>query len=93
MIYSLYQPLFIEYLKTGGFPQVVLTTYPEERTALLYDILYSYITVDVKTLADLKKTTELEKLIRLLPSRIGQKLDISKSHQKSVYQDKLLIII
>ena len=78
MIYSLYQPLFIEYLKTGGFPQVVLTTYPEERTALLYDILYSYITIDVKTLADIKKNNELEKLIRLIPSRIGQKLDISK---------------
>ncbi len=78
MIYTLYQPLFLEYLQTGGFPQVVLTNNPEKQKLILSEILQSYLTIDVRTLSDIKGIVELEKLIRVLPIRIGQKLDISK---------------
>jgi predicted AAA+ superfamily ATPase len=78
MVYSIYESLFKEYLQTGGFPQAVLVENPQRRKTLLYEILHSYLTIDVRTLSDLKGIAELEKLIRLLPGRIGQKLDISK---------------
>ncbi|MBI5123636.1 ATP-binding protein [Candidatus Roizmanbacteria bacterium] len=78
MVYALYQALFTEYLEAGGFPQAVMIDSPERRKTLLYEILHSYLTIDVRTLSDLKGVEELEKLIYLLPSRIGQKLDVSK---------------
>lgn len=78
MVYSLYQPLFMEYLQIGGFPQAVLIDAPEKRKTLLYEILNSYLSIDVRTLSDFKGIGELEKLIRLLPGRIGQKLDVLK---------------
>jgi predicted AAA+ superfamily ATPase len=73
-----YSPLFEEYLGIGGFPQVVLEADQEKRTSLLKDILNSYLTIDVRNLADFKKIDDLEKLIRILPPRIGQKIDISR---------------
>lgn len=78
MVYSLYQPLFEEYLTTGGFPQAVLTDDKEKRKSLLFEIINSYIFIDIKTLANFKEIENLEKLIYLLPSRISQKLEISK---------------
>lgn len=70
--------LFEEYLWFGGFPRVVLTNKEVEKTVLLKDVLYSYIERDVKNISGFKKITELENLIRLLPARIGQKVDIAK---------------
>lgn len=78
MVYSLYQPLFEEYITTGGFPQAVLTDSKEKIKNLLLEIINSYIFIDIKTLANFKEIENLEKLIYLLPSRIGQKLEISK---------------
>lgn len=73
-----YTSLFEEYLWFGGFPKVVLTNRETEKTVLLKDVLYSYIERDVKNISGFKKITELENLIRLLPARIGQKVDIAK---------------
>lgn len=73
-----YQSLFEEYLETGGFPQAVLVQNKEEAIRLLKDIFYSYLSIDVKTLSDFKGMEELEKTVKLLPVRIGQKIDYSK---------------
>lgn len=70
--------LFDEYLRFGAFPQVVLENNLERKTILLKDILYSYIETDVKNLSSFRKISEMEKLIRLLSGRVGQKLDIAK---------------
>ncbi len=78
MVALRYQPLFEEYLQTGGFPQAVLEKNPIRRKALLQDIIDSYIRIDVKALSDIKKTDDLERLITLLPPRIGQKIDYTK---------------
>lgn len=78
MVTSTYAPLFEEYINTGGFPQAVLIEDSDRRKSLLFDILHSYLTIDVRTMSDFRGIEELEKLIYLLPSRIGQKLDISR---------------
>lgn len=70
--------LYEEYLRFGGFPAVVLAQSENQKIFLLKDILYSYIEQDVKNLSHFKKISDLEKLIRLLPARVGQKVDISK---------------
>lgn len=73
-----YSSLYEEYLRFGGFPAVVLAQSDSQKFFLLKDILYSYIEQDVKGLSHFKKISDLEKLIRLLPTRVGQKVDISK---------------
>lgn len=78
MITAKFQPLFEEYLLTGGFPQAVLEKNLIRRKSLLQDIIDSYIRIDVRALSDIKKTDDLERLVRLLPPRIGQKIDYSK---------------
>ncbi len=73
-----YDKLFEEYLRFGGFPQVVLEENLEKKIVLLKDILYSYIETDVKNLSNFRHLSEMEKLIKILTGRIGQKLDVSK---------------
>lgn len=78
MIFAKYRPFFEEYLETGGFPQVVKELEKEKRETLLKDILHSYLTIDVRSLSDFRHIDDLERLIRILPARIGQKIDYSK---------------
>ena len=73
-----YTPLYQEYLYSGGFPQIVLMDNAQKRNKLLLDILNSYLHIDVRSLSDIRGIKELEILIRLLPPRIGQKIDVSK---------------
>lgn len=75
---EIYGPYFEEYLKFGGFPGVVLRSNEEEKLTALKDILYSYLDEDVQRLADFSKMEALEKLARLLPARIGQKIEVAR---------------
>lgn len=67
-----------EYMKSGGFPAVVLEDNPDRRQKLLEQVFTSYFEIDVKTLADVRETTKLRDLILLLVPRVGSKVDISK---------------
>lgn len=67
-----------DYCTYGGFPEVVLTEDISTKKDLLQDILSSYINIDLVQISDIKKTPELRNIIKLLASRIGSKLDISK---------------
>jgi predicted AAA+ superfamily ATPase len=67
-----------EYISYGGFPEVVLASGHENKIALLKDIFDSYINLDVRFLKDFTKVDELYKLITLLSSRVGSKIDYSK---------------
>jgi hypothetical protein len=67
-----------DYLKFGGFPEVVLSFYDEDRTHLLKDIINSYLSLDVKYLYGFTRVDDLYKLIRLLTSRVGSKTDFAK---------------
>lgn len=67
-----------EYLKYGGFPQVVLEKNVEQKLMILKDIFNSYFQIDIITLADFRKIDAFKKLIFILMERVGSKLDISK---------------
>lgn len=67
-----------EYINYGGFPEVVLTDKISDKKDLIQDILSSYINLDIASITDFKKSTDCYKLIKLLATRIGSKLDISK---------------
>ncbi len=70
--------LYEEYLRFGGFPEVVLHKKVADKKALLKDIINSYIELDVKLLSDYSVGEELYKLVKLLATRTGSKIDFTK---------------
>ena len=76
--YDLYKPKYEEFIRFGGFPEVVLADNADDKTAYLKDILNSHIELDVKLLGDVSSSDVLYKLILLLANRVGSKMDYSK---------------
>lgn len=80
-----------EYLAYGGFPKVAITAKASEKKELLFDILDSYINVDVKTLADFRNLDNIRKLLKMLSQRVGTKLDYAKiSRLSGISRDAVL---
>jgi uncharacterized protein len=71
---SMYQ----EYLFYGGFPEVVLANTAEDKSHFLQDVINSYLNIDIKFLADFSRSDELYRIMRLLTSRAGSKIDFTK---------------
>jgi predicted AAA+ superfamily ATPase len=78
IVYAHYHQWYEEYLTYGGFPQVVLADQRERKEQMLKDILNSYLELDVKILSDYSVIDDLFRLVALLSSRIGNKLDYQK---------------
>lgn len=77
-IYNKYYKLYKEYIEYGGFPEVVLAKRVNDKINLLKDIVNSYLNIDIQFLADFTKKDEIYKIIALLTSRVGSKIDYSK---------------
>jgi predicted AAA+ superfamily ATPase len=76
--YSKYKILYEEYIKFGGFPEVILAQNEQDKIEYLKDILDSHIELDIKLLGDLSASDVLYKLILLLANRVGSKIDYTK---------------
>lgn len=76
--YNKFKDLYAEYIRFGGFPEVVLEESHEDKTELLKDIINSYIELDVKLLSDYSVSEELYKLVKVLASRAGNRVDYTK---------------
>lgn len=69
--------LYEEYMKYGGFPDVVLNPNTDFKKEILKDIINSYFQIDVTTVADFDDIGKLRDLLILLTQRVGQKINIS----------------
>lgn len=78
LTYNRLSSYYEEFIRFGGFPQVVLTKKIADKIDDLKDILSSYISVDIKALADFSDERIIYALTKLLASRIGSKIDYSK---------------
>ena len=67
-----------EFIRFGGFPEVVLARNDNEKTDYLQDIISSYINIDVKALIDFKSQRDIYTLVKMLATRTGTRLDYSK---------------
>jgi uncharacterized protein len=76
--YNKYKALYQEYILFGGFPEVVLQKKPKDKTELLWDIINSYIDMDVKLLSDYSLNKDLFNLLKMLTARVGSKIDFTK---------------
>jgi len=77
-IYDRLSSYYEEFIRFGGFPQVVLALFEKEKIDELKDIMSSYVNIDIKTLADFADERNIYSLIKLLANRIGNKIDYSK---------------
>ena len=71
-------PLHDEYIRFGGFPEVVLKISFEEKKKSLEDIFTSYFQLEVLRVGDFRKNEVIRDLILLLMERVGSKLDINR---------------
>lgn len=76
--YNKQRELYREFLKYGGFPEVVLQKKISDKKELLWDIINSYIDMDVKLLSDYSLNKDLFTLVKLLAARVGSKVDFTK---------------
>jgi hypothetical protein len=76
--YTKFADAYAQYIRFGGFPEVVLEEKNEDKTELLKDIINSYIEIDIKLLSDYSLSEDLYKLIRVLAARTGSKIDYTK---------------
>jgi len=76
--YEKYKKHYDEYMKYGGFPEVVLGKDIDSKKMRLNDIFKSYFEKDVRTLADFKELRAFRDLILLLMQRVGSKLEVTK---------------
>ncbi len=77
-LYSRYAELYEEYIRFGGFPEVVLEENKADKMELLNDIINSHIELDIKLLSDYLVSEGLYKLVKLLAARTGNKVDHTK---------------
>jgi len=73
-----FEKLYQEYLKFGGFPQVVLAEQESQKKIHLKDIFTSYFEMDVRRMADFRLINAFRDMLLLLLQRVGSKLEISK---------------
>ena len=76
--YNRLKSFYEEYFRFGGFPEVVLAEDAEQKTDLLEDIVSSFINIDIKALVDFRDSRAIYHLIKLLASRVGNKIDYNK---------------
>ena len=77
-VFDTISPLHDEYIRLGGFPEVVLKTSFEEKKKSLEDIFTSYFQLGVLRVGDFRKNEIIRDLILLLMERVGSKLDINR---------------
>lgn len=67
-----------DYLKFGGFPEVVLTNDNETKKQILKNIFTSFFEKDIQIMTDYKNIRELRDLILLLVPRVGSLIDVTR---------------
>ncbi|MBU3978661.1 ATP-binding protein [Patescibacteria group bacterium] len=76
--YSRLSSYYEEFVRFGGFPQVVLAPAEDQKHDILLDIMSSYVNIDIRTLADFSDERNLYSLAKLLAGRIGSRVEYTK---------------
>ena len=76
--YNRCKEYYEEYIRYGGFPEVVLQPNKKDKEELLKDIINSYVELDVKLISDYSASEDLYRLVKLLAARAGNKIDYTK---------------
>jgi predicted AAA+ superfamily ATPase len=77
-LHKKYEVAYDQYLRYGGFPEVVVTQDTQTKNMVLRNIFASFFEKDIKLLSDYSDIRQLRDLILLLVPRIGSMIDVSK---------------
>lgn len=80
--YEKFGKLFDEFIRFGGFPEVVLESNHGQKESRLKEIFSSYYEKEILGLSGFRKSREVRDLIILITSRVGSKLDVTKISQE-----------
>lgn len=67
-----------EYIKFGGFPQIVLEPNEEKKKVYLSQIINTYIRKDIRDIGNIRDLSSFNKLLEVLASQSGQLLNVSE---------------
>lgn len=67
-----------EYIRYGGFPEVVLSKSVSDKKEIVNDILSSYLNIDIKNITEIRDQKNLYTLLKMLAKRTASRLDYSK---------------
>lgn len=67
-----------EFIRFGGFPEVVLSKSISDKKDIVNDILSSYLNIDIKNIADIRDQKNLHNLLKMVAARVCTRLDYSK---------------
>lgn len=73
--YNRLSAYYEEFIRFGGFPQVVLAKSEATKKDILLDIMSSYVNIDIRTLADFSDERNLFALAKLLVTRVGSRIE------------------
>lgn len=76
--YERLKAFYEEFVSFGGFPEVVLAKSAEDKRSILFDILDSYLRIDIGTLSDFRNMRNIENLLKMLSRRVGTRVDYAK---------------
>ena len=76
--YALFRDDYEQFIRFGGFPEVVQAETEDDKRAYLKDIVNAYIELDIKLLSDFSVSDDLYRLCQLLAVHTGSRLDASK---------------
>jgi len=76
--YDRLKKYYFDYVEYGGMPEIALSNSTVNKKDLLNDILSSYINIDIKTLSDLETDRDIYNILKMLGTRVGNKLDYMK---------------
>jgi uncharacterized protein len=76
--YERLKNFYENYIRYGGFPEVVLSKNISDKKDIVNDILSSYLNIDIKNISDIRDQKNLHSLLKLLAARTGTRLDYSK---------------
>lgn len=67
-----------EYIKFGGYPQIVLESSEEKKKVYLSQIINTYVRKDIRDIGNVRDISSFNKLLEILASQSGQLINISE---------------
>lgn len=67
-----------DYLKYGGYPEVITTQNADDKKAILEDIVNTYIQQDVVNFLKVENVSGFNKLVKVLSAQIGNLLNVNE---------------
>ncbi len=89
--------LYIEFMRYGGYPKIVLTTEKEKKEVYLRQIIDTYLKADIRDLANIRQIDKFNRLLRILAQQSGsllnmQELSLTTGISKPTLEEYLFIL-